>query len=120
MALFASGRCVKTIISSSRRLACQPMLALNSWHNASRCTRGVRARIAGFGPPLGFLLGARHFKSSVSHYQIGERYRATCQELIRDDSGMGSYDCTILLGDERVAEARLAVLEKERGQKLGE
>lgn len=81
---------------------------------------GVRARIAGFGPPLGFLLGARHFKSSVSHYQIGERYRATCQELIRDDSGMGSYDCTILLGDERVAEARLAVLEKERGQKLGE
>ena len=81
---------------------------------------GARARIAGLGPPLGFLLGARHFKSSISHFEIGERYRATCRELIRDDSGMGSYDCSILHGDETVAEARLAVLEKEQGKKLGE
>jgi len=81
---------------------------------------GARARIVGLGPPLGFLLGARHFKSSISHFQIGERYRATCRELMRDDSGMGSYDCIILHGDEQVAEARLAVLEKERGTQLSE
>lgn len=81
---------------------------------------GARARIVGLGPPLGFLLGARHFKSSVSHFEIGEVYRATCTELIRDDSGMGSYDCSIVHGDEKVAEARLAVLEKERGKKLSE
>ena len=81
---------------------------------------GARARIVGLGPPLGFLLGARHFKSSVSNYEIGERYRATCQELIRDDSGMGSYACSILHGDVKVAEARLAVFEKERGKKPGE
>ena len=81
---------------------------------------GARARIAGLGPPLGFLLGARHFKSSVSHFGIGEVYRVTCKELIRDDSGMGSYECYILHGDIMVAEARVAVLEKERGQTLGE
>ena len=81
---------------------------------------GARARIVGLGPPLGFLLGARHFRSSVSHFEVGEVYRATCQELIRDDSGMGSYECGILHGDDKVAEARLAVLEKERGKKLGE
>ena len=79
---------------------------------------GARARIVGLGPPLGFLLGARHFKASVSHFRVGEIYRATCEELIRDDSGMGSYDCTVMHGRDRVAEARLAVLEKERGQKL--
>ena len=81
---------------------------------------GARARIVGLGPPLGFLLGTRHFKSSIGYFEIGEVYRATCQELIRDDSGMGSYDCSILHGDEKVAEARLAVLEKERGKILNE
>ena len=81
---------------------------------------GARARIVGLGPPLGLLLGTRHFKSFVSHFKVGEVYRATCQELIRDASGMGSYECSILHGDEKVAVARLAVLEKERGKKLGE
>jgi predicted hotdog family 3-hydroxylacyl-ACP dehydratase len=81
---------------------------------------GARARIVGLGPPLGFLLGARHFKAFVSHFETGELYRATCQELMRDDNGMGSYDCTVMHGDTKVAEARLAVLEKERGQKLSE
>jgi predicted hotdog family 3-hydroxylacyl-ACP dehydratase len=80
---------------------------------------GARARIVGLGPPLGFLLGARHFKASVSHFQIGEVYRASCRELIRDDSGMGSYECAIFRGDDKVAETRLAVLEKERGKELG-
>ena len=80
---------------------------------------GARARIIGLGPPLGFLLGARHFKASVSHFEIGEVYRASCRELIRDDSGMGSYECAIFSGDDQVAEARLAVLEKERGKELG-
>jgi predicted hotdog family 3-hydroxylacyl-ACP dehydratase len=81
---------------------------------------GARARIIGLGPPLGFLLGARHFKAFVGHFEIGNVYRAACLELLRDDNGMGSYDCTILHGDKTVAEARLAVLEKERGQKLNE
>lgn len=81
---------------------------------------GARARITGLGPPLGFLLGARHFKTSISYFEVGELYRATCRELIRDDSGMGSYDCRILHGDRCVADARLAVLLKEQGQELSE
>jgi predicted hotdog family 3-hydroxylacyl-ACP dehydratase len=81
---------------------------------------GAHARIAGLGPPLGFLLGARHFKATISHFEIGEVYRASSQELLRDDSGMGSYECYILHGNDQVASARLAVLEKERGKQLGE
>jgi len=79
---------------------------------------GVRARAEGFGPPLGFLLGTRHFKASVASFEVAETYRATCRELIRDSSGMGSYDCSVLHGNTVVATARLAVLEKERGKKL--
>lgn len=79
---------------------------------------GTRERIEGFGPPLGFLLGTRHFRASVSHFRVGEVYRAVCRELIRDGNGMGAYECEVLHRGEKVAEARLNVLEKEKGKKL--
>jgi predicted hotdog family 3-hydroxylacyl-ACP dehydratase len=80
---------------------------------------GVRARVAGFEPPLGMLLGTRHFKSDVSWLDVGMTYRVVCKELYRDTQGMGSYECTILLNSKSIVEARLAVLEKEQGRKLG-
>ena len=43
---------------------------------------GARAKIRGEGPPLGFLLGTRHFRCSVSHFELGRRYIAECQELV--------------------------------------
>ena len=79
---------------------------------------GARARIEGYGPPLGFLLGTRHFVATVDCYEIDGNYRVTCKELFRDTAGMGSYDCCITLDGSPVAEARLAVLEKERGERL--
>lgn len=79
---------------------------------------GARARIDGYGPPLGFLLGTRHFVAAVDCYAIDSNYRVTCKELFRDTAGMGSYDCCITLDGSPVAEARLAVLEKERGERL--
>ena len=81
---------------------------------------GVRARARGLCPPLGFLLGARHYRSSIAHVQAGLTYRATCRELISDDNGMGSYECEILLDNERVAEGRLAVMQKDEGQAGGD
>jgi len=81
---------------------------------------GARARIQGFGPPLGFLLGSRHFTATVGYFEVGKVYRAVCVELMRDDSGMGSYDCRITDGERVLASARLAVLEKERGKRLSE
>lgn len=80
---------------------------------------GVRARLAGLGPPLGFLLGTRHYRAQVDYFLPGRTYRATCRELIRDENGMGSYECNILLHDDVIAEGRLAVLEKERGRVTG-
>jgi predicted hotdog family 3-hydroxylacyl-ACP dehydratase len=80
---------------------------------------GARARVRGLAPPLGFLLGTRHFKTKTKYFELGESYQTTCKELIRDSSGMGSYECNIRFQDKIVAEARLAVLEKEQGQELG-
>jgi predicted hotdog family 3-hydroxylacyl-ACP dehydratase len=81
---------------------------------------GARARVDGFGPPLGFLLGTRHYKSSASWFGEGTICQVTCKELIRDSTGMGSYDCSILLQDVPIAEARLSVLEKERGRYISD
>jgi predicted hotdog family 3-hydroxylacyl-ACP dehydratase len=80
---------------------------------------GVRSRLAGLGPPLGFLLGTRHYRAQVEYFSLGRTYRAACRELIRDENGMGSYACSILLHDDVIAEGRLAVLEKERGRVTG-
>jgi len=81
---------------------------------------GARARVRGLSPPLGFLLGTRHYRAEMKYFGVGVTYRLECRELIRDDEGMGSYDCQILLHDKSVAKARLTVLEKQRGEKIDE
>jgi predicted hotdog family 3-hydroxylacyl-ACP dehydratase len=79
---------------------------------------GARERAQGFQPPLGYFLGTRKFTSTVRYFSIGEDYVVNCRELFRDGNGMGSYDCEICKGEETIAAARLAVLEKEQGQKI--
>ena len=73
---------------------------------------GARARVRGLGPPLGFLLGTRHFRCSAPHFEPGQIYIAECRELVRDSQGMGSFACTIQVGGEYIASANLAVLEQ--------
>jgi predicted hotdog family 3-hydroxylacyl-ACP dehydratase len=73
---------------------------------------GARAKLKGLGPPLGFLLGTRHFRCSVSHFEPGQTYLAECKELVRDSQGMGSFACEIRLNGQCVASANLAVLEQ--------
>lgn len=72
---------------------------------------GARARVRGLGPPLGFLLGTRHFRCSAPHFVPGRSYVVECRELVRDSQGMGSFACSIRLDGECMASANLAVLE---------
>ena len=81
---------------------------------------GARARVNGFVPPVGYLLGTRHYKCSVSWFELGTTYQSTCQELIRDSQGMGSFACRILADGESIAEANLAVLERPQEIRLDE
>ncbi len=76
---------------------------------------GARAKVRGLGPPLGYLLGTRHFKTSVAYFEPGITYTATCTELVRDSQGMGSFACELTAGGERLASANLAVLEHPQG-----
>jgi predicted hotdog family 3-hydroxylacyl-ACP dehydratase len=73
---------------------------------------GACERALGFPPPIGMILGTRHFRSSVEYFEPGFTYRATCTEIVSSFDGMGSFDCSILLNDRVIAEARLSVLKK--------
>ena len=79
---------------------------------------GARARVRGFVPPLGFLLGTRHYTCAVPYFEPGVIYQAACEELVRDSQGMGSFSCRISAGDEVLAEANLAVLERQQETRL--
>ena len=79
---------------------------------------GARARVHGLLPPLGFLLGTRHYQTTIQFFQLDVTYHLACRELIRDAEGMGSYDCRILHHDKSVAEGRLTVLEKQQGERI--
>jgi predicted hotdog family 3-hydroxylacyl-ACP dehydratase len=79
---------------------------------------GARARVLGFGPPFGLLLGTRYYKCSVSFFEPGVRYKTTCRELVRDSQGMGSFNCRILSDGNSIAEANLTVFERPQEIKL--
>lgn len=81
---------------------------------------GARARVQGFIPPVGYLLGTRHYKCSVAWFDAGITYQSTCQELVRDSQGMGSFACRILADGESIAAANLAVLERPQEIRLDE
>ena len=79
---------------------------------------GARARVHGLFPPLGFLLGTRHYQTNIQYFELDVTYRVVCRELIRDANGMGSYECRIMHHDLSVAEGRLTVLEKQQGERI--
>lgn len=79
---------------------------------------GAMARIKGLAPPLGLLLGTRNFQSSVKWLKPGQELRVECVELIRDNQGMASFECTVKCQNELVAQSRLAVFEQETGTNL--
>jgi predicted hotdog family 3-hydroxylacyl-ACP dehydratase len=75
---------------------------------------GARERVCGFPPPLGLLLGTRHYIARVRYFDVGVTYSVECNELVRSMEGMGSFDCSILLNGQSIVEGRLAVLQKRR------
>lgn len=81
---------------------------------------GARARVRGFIPPVGFLLGTRYYKCSIAYFELGVRYQTTCEELVRDSQGMGSFACRIISDGDVLAEANLAVLERPQETRLHE
>lgn len=72
---------------------------------------GARASVRGLEPPLGLLLGTRNYECAVPYFEVGDRFRAACEELVRDSQGMGSFACRIESEGTVIAKANLAVFE---------
>jgi predicted hotdog family 3-hydroxylacyl-ACP dehydratase len=69
---------------------------------------GCQARQAGEPVKLGFLLGTRSFTCNVEHFPAGVELHISALCSLRDDNGMGVFECHIS-GPNIRAEARLNV-----------
>ena len=69
---------------------------------------GARAREAGRGPRIGYLLGTRNFVAHIGRYASGDRLDVGASCVYSDDE-MGVFECRIRRGDVVVAEAQLNV-----------
>ncbi|RXZ37095.1 3-hydroxylacyl-ACP dehydratase [Oxalobacteraceae bacterium CAVE-383] len=60
---------------------------------------------------IGFLLGSRRYTASRGHFAPGSTLRIHVQRLLQADNGLGSFDCSIAEGGERIASATLTVFQ---------
>lgn len=79
---------------------------------------GARAVLAHEPLPLGFLLGTMAYHTRIDRFDPAATYLAHCRSLVRDDHGLGAFDCTLSLGGETIAAARLTVKELTGGEEI--
>lgn len=65
-------------------------------------------------PRAGYLLGARHYLSAIPSFREGLELEIRAERLYLDTSGLGAYDCTILIGTEVVATATITVFQTQQ------
>jgi predicted hotdog family 3-hydroxylacyl-ACP dehydratase len=70
---------------------------------------GIREFRPGVRPRLGLLLGVRDFRCTLPHLVTGTELLVEALEGMRDESGMGVFDCTVAVGSGQVASAILSV-----------
>ena len=73
---------------------------------------GAQGRLRGEPPLLGFLLGTRAYKCSVSHFSLGETLTVSAEKLF-SESGLGAFSCSIEIGSP-VATATINVYQPDK------
>lgn len=74
---------------------------------------GLRDRLRGVSPRVGFVLGSRKLETMIPCFRAGERYRISATCTYEDDS-FGSFDCVITDGHgETVATATMTAFQPE-------
>jgi predicted hotdog family 3-hydroxylacyl-ACP dehydratase len=69
-------------------------------------------RNAAHGPrKIGFLLGSRRYTANRGHFSLDRTLRIHVLRLLQADNGLGSFDCFIADGEERIATATLTVFQ---------
>jgi len=74
---------------------------------------GCRARRRKVPVQMGFLLGSRRYQCARSQFAFGTQLRIEAHCELFDNDGMGMFSCRILIGDEAIAQANLAVFEPQ-------
>jgi predicted hotdog family 3-hydroxylacyl-ACP dehydratase len=72
---------------------------------------GLVARSHGKPPKAGVLLGTRQYRAREPKFKAGSELLITARMTYRDESGLGSYDSTIMHGDAELARASVNVYE---------
>ena len=72
---------------------------------------GFQKRQSGRSPVQGYLLGTRRYRSTLPAFPVGSRLEIVARQQYREDSGLGAFDCEIVLDGARVAHATLTVFE---------
>ncbi len=68
---------------------------------------GYKARLDGGSPEIGYLLGTRAYKSTISHFPVGATLRVHIEALFVE-VGLGAFECRIDMAD-TVATAKINV-----------
>ena len=85
---------------------------------------GVEEVRAGLKPSIGLLLGSRRYQSEVEWFGIGTRLLIRADQVLRDESNLVAFDCSIHQGDRLLARGDVKayrpndVLAVVRGERL--
>lgn len=79
---------------------------------------GIKAFLINQPVKLGFLLGTRKLNLYHEHFSNNQTYTVQIKELYMDDSGLGSFDCSISYQDECICAAKLNVFETNDQEQL--
>lgn len=73
---------------------------------------GARARRAGGGPRIGYLLGCRRYEAQCARFAAGTTLRIEVRSELIGSNGLGQFDCRITTAQGMLAaHARLSVFE---------
>ena len=79
---------------------------------------GYIAYLRGEAGKIGFLLGTRRFECSQPFFSLGARLQICVKRVFQSENGMGSFECHIAEGDDRLASVTLTVYQPVRDTQL--
>ena len=62
---------------------------------------------------VGFLVSAKHYKASVSHFDNGDELVTQVSRIFKEPNGLGAFECAIKRNEEILVEATINVFEPE-------
>lgn len=62
---------------------------------------------------IGFLLGTRKYVPTMAEFNRGEKLLVSISKIYEDDTGLGVFDCEIIINNKSVVRAKVNVFEPD-------